>query len=106
MLKVVIVTLLGAWMAQALETVPYVDLNKYAGRWYQQARNYRIFEPLGCACAQQTLTLNPNGCVDVYNSCNWFNNKGALAEIRGQAYNANTKTNGHLVVDFGKGRMG
>lgn len=106
MFKIIVVTLLGAWIAQALQTVAYVDLNKYAGRWYQQARNQRIFEPWGCACAQQTLTLNPKGYVDVYNSCNWFSAKGRLAEIRGQAYNAETKSNAHLVVDFGLPYMG
>lgn len=102
MIKFLVIALLGAtMMAQALETVPYVDISKYAGRWYQQARNVRIFEPRGCACAQQTLTINAEGSIDVYNSCHWFSNAGKLAEIRGKAYTANTKTNAHLVVDFG-----
>ena len=52
-----------------LQTVPYVDLSQYAGRWYQIARNPLPFEG-DCYCSQQTLTGLPDGRVGVFNSCN------------------------------------
>lgn len=51
-----------------LQTVSFVELSKYAGRWYQIARNPLKFEPLECACAQQTLLPAENGKISVYNS--------------------------------------
>jgi apolipoprotein D and lipocalin family protein len=83
-----------------LMTVPYVDLGKYAGTWYQIARNPVFFEN-GCVCSRQVLSPNPDGSIGVYNSCNDQTVSGPLEEIRGTAEVDNPGTNSKLTVDFG-----
>lgn len=89
-----------------LETVPFVDLSRYAGRWYQQMRNPLPFEPLECPCAQQTLTPLTDGSVGVYNSCNRDDAAGPRVEIRGTAVSEDPQGNARFVVDFGLPRKG
>lgn len=88
-----------AFANPGLETVPYVDVSRYLGRWYQIARNPLPFEG-DCACAQQTLTVNADGNVGVYNSCNDKTPEGPLREIRGYAINDDPTTNARFTVDF------
>jgi apolipoprotein D and lipocalin family protein len=85
----------------AIETVDEVDLERYAGRWYQIARNPTWFEPRNCVCAQQTLTLRDDGDVDVYNSCRVRTPRGGLQDISGTASVVDTDSNAKLSVDFG-----
>lgn len=85
---------------EALKTVPFVDVSKYAGRWYQIARNPLWFEPANCVCAQQTLGALAPGKLSVYNSCNEGGPAGQLREIRGSATNDDAKTNARYTVDF------
>jgi apolipoprotein D and lipocalin family protein len=92
--------------ALALETVASVDVSRYAGRWYQISRNPLPFEPLDCACAQQTLTGRPDGLVGVYNSCNRGGSSGPLIEIRGTASSNDPVTNAQFTVDFGLPQKG
>jgi apolipoprotein D and lipocalin family protein len=84
-----------------LQTVSYVDPTKYIGRWYQISHNQLPFEPNKCACAQQTLGLNSNSTVSVYNSCNEGSAKGPLRDINGFATIDDPKSNAKLTVDFG-----
>ncbi len=84
-----------------LVTIPNVDVQKFLGRWYQIARNPLPFEPLDCVCAQQTLSLNNQGDIDVYNSCNVGSTDGPLQDISGVAYSQNSVTNSKFTVDFG-----
>lgn len=83
-----------------LQTVSFVDVSKYLGRWYQIARNPLPFEPLNCACAQQTLNLNDQNEVEVYNSCNVGDPEGPLQGIRGKAFSQDSKSNSKFTVDF------
>ncbi len=55
--------------AQDLETVPYVDLEKYAGKWYEIASFPQSFQK-GCTCTKATYTPNDDGTIGVENSCN------------------------------------
>ena len=85
--------------AQAqLRTVPYVEVERYLGTWYQIARNPLIFEG-NCICSRQVLSLG-QGRVDVYNSCN-EPATGELREIRGFATNNDPSSNAQFTVDFG-----
>ena len=84
-----------------LRTVPFVDVARYLGRWYQISRNPLPFEPLDCACTQQTLGLQNDGKVSVYNSCRDGGPNGELRDIRGTATNDDTSTNARYTVDFG-----
>ncbi len=87
--------------AQAeLKTVPFVDVARYAGTWYQIARNPLIFEN-GCVCSRQILSPNSPGVVNVYNSCNNETPTGPLGEIRGTATSDDSITNAKFTVDFG-----
>lgn len=91
---------MGCFTAQALETVDYVDVNQYLGRWYQISRKPLWFEPRNCMCTQQTLTLLEDGVVGVYNSCNEGAPDGKLREISGTATNDDPETNAKFTVDF------
>ncbi len=82
-----------------LNTVPYVDLSKYAGTWYQIARNPLIFEK-GCVCSKQVLAPEGDGRISVYNSCNNKTVDGPIREIRDYATSADTDTNSKFSVDF------
>lgn len=84
----------------ALTTVSAVDIQTYAGRWYQISANPVDYE-VGCHCSQQTLTPLENGKLAVYNSCNRGSVKGPLTEIRGEATNLDPQTNAQYEVDFG-----
>lgn len=84
-----------------LITVPQVDLGRFAGTWYQIARNPIIFEPANCFCARQVLTPRADGKIDVYNSCNRDSLTGPLAEIRGTAEVSDPKIMSKLSVNFG-----
>lgn len=82
-----------------IKTVPSVDLARFAGVWYQQARNPIVFEP-ECACARQVLAPIPSGQISVYNSCNKSKVSGPLQEIKGKAW-PDDSTNSKITVDFG-----
>jgi apolipoprotein D and lipocalin family protein len=94
--------LIFSGLAFAAETVPYVDVQKYIGRWYQIARNPMWFEPRNCVCAQQTLSLQDDGVLGVYNSCNDGSPQGPLNDIRGTATNDDPTANAKFTVDFGQ----
>ncbi len=112
MIKIILILLTSvvfsniAYSDDAMETVDYVDPVQFAGRWYQIARNPIIFEPRNCVCAQQTLTLQDDGVLGVYNSCNVRSPEGRLREISGEAINQDPNTNAKFKVDFGVGRKG
>jgi len=82
-----------------LETVPFVDVGRYLGDWYQIARNPLAFEG-DCYCARQRLSLREDGNVGVYNSCNDAGINGPLREISGFATNDDPKSNSKFTVDF------
>lgn len=88
-----------------VESLDFVDVRLYLGTWYQIARNTLPFEPLNCACAQQTLSLLPSGEVGVYNSCNIGDSNGPLTEISGTATSQNSQ-NSQFTVDFGLPQKG
>ena len=92
--------------AGQLQTVDYVDPNLYVGRWYQISHNQMPFEPQNCMCAQQTLALQTDGTLSVYNSCNDGSLTGPIREIHGVASNNDPLTNAQFTVDFGLPQKG
>jgi apolipoprotein D and lipocalin family protein len=88
-----------------IQTVPFVDIGRYAGTWYQIARNPHPFER-GCVCARQVLAPADQGKISVYNSCNFQNANGNLLEIRGLATNVDPQTNSKFTVDFNLPNLG
>lgn len=83
-----------------LKTVSSVNVARYAGTWYEIARNNFLPFEWGCTCARQVLTPSSDGTVGVYNSCNFWSPQGKLREIRGTAEVADKTTNAKLTVDF------
>ncbi len=91
--------------AQAqLQTVPYVELSKYAGTWYQISHKPLSFEG-PCVCSRQVLSGLEDGSIGVYNTCN-EPTTGQLRSISGYAYNNDPATNAQFTVDFGLPKMG
>lgn len=101
MIKILAIAVLTTITVNAIQPVEFVNVKQFLGRWYQQSRKVLDFEPPVCACAQQTLTFNRSGYVDVFNSCNIFGAKGPRAELRGRAISQDPTTNNRYTVDFG-----
>src|SRR6187551_3163763 len=71
--------------AQSLQTVPNLDLNKYAGKWYEIASFPQRFQK-GCHCTIAEYTLTDNGYVIVVNKCNKGSINGKQSSIKGKAF--------------------
>jgi len=82
-----------------LQTVPFVDVSRYLGDWYQISRNPLAFEG-DCYCARQRLSVRADGNVGIYNSCNNGSVSGPIREISGYATNDDPATNARFTVDF------
>jgi apolipoprotein D and lipocalin family protein len=81
-----------------LPTVEKVDLNRYAGLWYEIARLPNSFEKnLQCVTAQ--YTLKPNGKVVVLNK-GFSTKKGAFKSSKGRAWVPDENYPGRLKVSF------
>jgi len=52
-----------------LEVVPSVDLNRYAGKWYEIARLPNRFQRDCAGNVTATYTLRPDGKIQVLNQC-------------------------------------
>lgn len=72
-------------VAQKLETVPSVDLNKYAGKWYEIASFPQRFQK-GCNCTTAEYTATNKGYVIVENRCNKGSVNGKQSYIKGKAF--------------------
>jgi len=85
--------------AQALETVSYVDLNKYAGKWYEIASFPQRFQK-GCYCTTAEYTWSEKGYVIVENRCNKDSVTGKQSSIKGKAFVVKNSGNAKLKVQF------
>lgn len=79
-----------------LRTVPYVDLNRYLGKWYDIASFPQRFQK-GCACTSAEYSMNSNGTIKVRNRC-MKDGKEKISE--GRAKVKDKKTNARLSVTF------
>lgn len=79
-----------------LETVNFVDINKYSGVWYEQYRYSNSFEDDNCTDVKAVYALNEEG-IKVTNSC-FVNSKKKIAN--GIAKVVDSKTNSKLKVSF------
>ncbi len=81
-----------------LKTVERVDLERYAGRWYEIARYPNRFQR---DCESDTMaeyTLRKNGKLDVVNSCR--TKSGKVKTARGKAKVVEKSSNARLKVTF------
>jgi apolipoprotein D and lipocalin family protein len=82
-----------------LETVPYVDLNKYAGEWFEIARIDHWFQK-GCVNSTATYIVRDDGDIDVINKCNVGAADGKNKEAKGRAWVVDHRSNSKLNVQF------
>ena len=85
--------------AQELQTVPSVDLKKYAGRWYEIASFPQRFQK-GCHCTTAEYTPTDKGYIIVENRCNRDSVQGKQSYIKGKAFVVPNAGNARLKVQF------
>ena len=84
---------------QELQSVPFVDLKKYAGKWYEIASYPQRFQK-GCHCTTAEYTLSEKGYVIVENRCNRDSVDGKQSYIKGKAFVESNSGNAKLKVQF------
>ena len=85
--------------AQPLQTVAFVDLKKYAGKWYEIASYPNRFQK-GCHRTTAEYTLSDRGYVIVENRCNRGGGNGKASYIKGKAFVEKNSGNAKLKVQF------
>ncbi len=86
--------------APRLEVVPNLDLDRYAGVWYEIASFPQRFQE-GCVATQAEYTLRDDGTVRVVNQCRDETFDGELRRIEGRAWAPNpAESEGKLLVEF------
>lgn len=82
-----------------LETVDYVDLDRYLGQWFEIARLPQRFQK-GCTATRAIYSMRNDGGIKVLNSCHLESPTGKLKEAEGRAWVKNKVTNAKLKVQF------
>ena len=97
-LKIILIctTMTAQAQTQELQTVPFVDLNKYLGKWYDIASFPQSFQQ-GCSCTTAEYSMNKDGSVKVVNTCN---KEGKIKVSTGKARVKDKETNAKLSVTF------
>lgn len=85
--------------AAELETVPYVDLQRYLGKWYEIASFPQSFQK-GCTGTTATYSLRDDGLIKVVNECFKNSLNGPKDSAVGTAEVVDEKTNAKLKVWF------
>ena len=80
----------------SLEVVPYVELEKYLGKWYEIAHLPAKFQE-GCNETTATYTLSKDGNISVLNQCT---KNGKMKQAKGRAKVVDKNTNAKLRVTF------
>lgn len=98
-LAVILLAFAGCTRSQPLQTVNFVDLNKYQGKWYEIASFPQSFQK-GCHCTTAEYTLSKEGYVIVENRCNKGSINGEESYIKGKAFVEENSGNAKLKVQF------
>ncbi|MCK9293923.1 MAG: lipocalin family protein [Desulfobulbaceae bacterium] len=86
--------------AQAmLPTADYVDMNRYAGRWYEVARYPHRFEN-GCLDVTADYEMQDDGTIQVVNQCLLAGEGGKIKKALGKAKIVDHLSNAKLKVSF------
>lgn len=91
--------LLSCKISRNLPTMDSVDLNKYAGLWYEVARLPNWFEQ-GLVCPVANYTLLPNGRIEVLNQGRLVKDFNKIKNARGTAWVPDAQYPGRLKVRF------
>ena len=84
---------------QIMETVSSVDLNKYAGKWYEIASYPTIFQK-GCTNTSAEYLITGKDYIKVINRCNKDSVDGIAKSIEGKAFIVKNSNNTKLKVQF------
>ncbi|MEL4457082.1 lipocalin family protein [Lutimonas vermicola] len=98
-LSVLIMTIFTQCTSQDLETVAAVDLEKYAGTWYEIASFPQRFQK-GCHCTTATYTQSDKDYIIVENRCRKDSIDGKESYIKGKAFIDPGTGNAKLKVQF------
>jgi len=79
-----------------LEVVPYVELKRYLGKWYEIAHLPARFQE-GCTNTTATYALSEDGNISVLNECI---KSGKVKQAKGKAKVIDKKTGAKLKVTF------
>lgn len=90
--------LLGQPVDSPLKLVPQVDVNRYAGKWYEIA-SMPIKWQKNCDCTTAEYKLQSDGKIAVYNSC-YDRKKKKRVDTEGKASAVDGTGNAHLKVEF------
>lgn len=82
-----------------LETVPYVDLERYSGVWYEIARYDQWFQK-GCIASTATYSKGRRNKINVVNECRLFELDGEIKSVKGKAKVVDQVSNAKLKVSF------
>ena len=83
---------------QDVRTVARVDLDRYAGEWFEIARFANRFQEKCAGDVQARYARRPDGRIDVVNRCRLAD--GAIDEARGVARVVDAQTSAKLKVRF------
>lgn len=92
-------TFLGQGDYASLETVPFVDLDRYVGTWYEIA-SLPVSQQEGCFCTRAEYSFLEDGVIKVVNSCRKDSLGGKLATAEGKAFVVPNSNNAKLKVQF------
>ena len=84
-----------------VKTVASVDLNRYAGRWYEIAKYPNKFQDQCVGNTTATYTLKSEGKIEVLNRC--LEKDGTMSDAKGEAKVEDKSTNAKLKVRFAPG---
>jgi apolipoprotein D and lipocalin family protein len=87
-----------AGSAQEVRTVARVDLDRYAGEWFEIARFPNRFQDQCAGDVRTRYSRRPDGRIDVLNMCRLAD--GSIDEARGVARVVDTQTSAKLKVRF------
>jgi apolipoprotein D and lipocalin family protein len=88
-----------ATIAQTVQSVPFVELTQYAGKWYEVASYPQRFQK-GCTQTTATYTATGKNYVWVENRCNKHSANGKNSYIKGKAFVVKNTGNAQLKVQF------
>lgn len=81
-----------------VKTVPFVDLKRYTGKWFEIARLPVRFQKQCIGNVTAEYTLKPNGNIEVLNKC--LKKDGQYDDAKGKAKVVDKTTNAKLKVSF------
>lgn len=82
-----------------LEVVPFVDLKRYTGVWYEIGRYPNNFQE-GCVGSKATYAIGKDGKISVLNECYDKSFNGKIKSAKGKAWVVDKDTNAKLKVSF------